>query len=241
MRQWTSTSLPCPRCGKRFGRCGGCEPVPRRRRLQWSLRTLLGLVIFLCVAVIAGPSTLEAASYYLGLSRPGCGGPRSASATLKSIATAQADFRSNDRDNDGIQNYWVRDVYGLFALCPRGGARTPENMIRLVEPALACADSTRPEPWGGEVDVAAAVGAYSPKDGYLFIAMTHDATGAPYDSGSGRNWGQYAFCAYPVSHSVENPTFIMNESFVIFRKNTRGAPVLRWPADLTAEGWTKLD
>lgn len=160
---------------------------------------------------------------------------------LKTLATAQADFRSYDRDNDGVANFWVRDVYGLFALCPRGGPATSELMIKLVEPSLASADAARPTPRDGEAAVEIAVGSYSPKNGYVFIAMTHDATGRPYDDGSGRNFGKYGFCAYPIDASDRHPTFIMDETLDVYRKDTRGAPVLRWPAHPEAEGWRRLD
>jgi hypothetical protein len=33
----------------------------------------------------------------------------------------------------------------------------------------------------------------------------------------------------------------MDETITIFRKDTKGVPVLRFPADLRAEGWSKLD
>ena len=42
-----------------------------------------------------------------------CSIERNASATLKSFASAQADFRGNDRDVDGIQQFWRGDVAGL--------------------------------------------------------------------------------------------------------------------------------
>jgi hypothetical protein len=167
---------------------------------------------------------------------------RSASASLKTLATAQADFRANDRDNDGIQNFWVRDVFGLFALCPLRGPVDPDHMIQLIEPSQACADATTPAAWGNEVDPARAIGAYAPKAGYVYRVMTHDASGRPYDDGTGRNPTRFALCHYPVGSAKERQqTFIMDESIMIWRKATNGVPVLRWPADLGAEGWTKLD
>ena len=40
------------------------------------------------------------------------GPERSPSASLKTIASAQADFRANDRDGDGVQQFWRGDIAG---------------------------------------------------------------------------------------------------------------------------------
>src|SRR6185436_1936276 len=41
---------------------------------------------------------------------------RSVSHVLRTLALAQEDFRNNDRDNNRAQDYWVRDVAGLYYL-----------------------------------------------------------------------------------------------------------------------------
>src|SRR5471030_2911674 len=48
-------------------------------------------------------------------------GERSPSTSLKSLTSAQADFRANDRDGDGINQFWRADIAGLYALAPGGG------------------------------------------------------------------------------------------------------------------------
>src|SRR5438093_367005 len=44
----------------------------------------------------------------------GASNERNASATLKSFASAEADFRANDRDNNRVNDFWVADVSGLY-------------------------------------------------------------------------------------------------------------------------------
>jgi len=147
---------------------------------------------------------------------------RIASSSLKTIASAQMDFRSNDRDGNGVMDYWTRDVAGLHDFTPAGG-----QPMKLVEPSIAAADAT-------------ASGEPAPKGGYHFRAMTTGPDG-PYDGGSGRHPSCWAVCAYPRKHAKTGKfTFIVNEEGTIWRKDTSG-PVLAWPADLQGEGWSKLD
>ncbi len=164
---------------------------------------------------------------------------RRSSGSLKTIATAEADFRSNDRDNDGAENYWVRDVYGLFALCPRGETVDASHMIKLVEPSLASADAGRPQGYAGLVAPVDAIGSYSPRAGYVYAMIPRDADGRPYDDGTGHGV-HFAVCSYPVSPSAGQHTFIMDDTITIWRKRVDG-PVQQWPRDLRAEGWERVD
>src|SRR5262249_39129655 len=59
---------------------------------------------------------------------------RNASVTLKTLATAEADFRANDRDENHVNDYWVADISGLYRVDP-GAA------IKLIELATATADA----------------------------------------------------------------------------------------------------
>src|SRR5262245_5934571 len=61
---------------------------------------------------------------------------RPASTCLKMIACAQADFRANDRDDDGQNQFWRADIAGLYALAPGGG-----SAIKLIPLDLALADA----------------------------------------------------------------------------------------------------
>ena len=75
---------------------------------------------------------------------------RNASATLKTLTTAEADFRANDRAHASQSLYYVACVFGLYALTPSAdgvtvGNGTPGTNIRLIEPSLAAADGGTPE------------------------------------------------------------------------------------------------
>lgn len=163
---------------------------------------------------------------------------RSASVSLKTLATAQADFRSNDRDEDRLQNFWVADVRGLYSIVPKSG----EPEIKLIEPSIAMADSA-PRPGAGGTTYAPPPFEASPKSSYHFRALTHyvDENGrrTAYDEGNGRCFGRYGFIAHPVNPKFES--FIMCETITIWRKQLNGAVIDTFPRDPAAEGWTKLD
>ena len=59
---------------------------------------------------------------------------RNASTSLKTIASAQADFRANDRDWNHVNDYWRSDLAGLYAAEPQGHA------LKLIELSVAGAD-----------------------------------------------------------------------------------------------------
>ncbi len=69
-------------------------------------------------------------------------------AAMKSLCTAEADFRSNDRDGNLVNDFWTADVYGLYALRPITGGATQlpadtedqNETIRLIQEHVAAAD-----------------------------------------------------------------------------------------------------
>lgn len=156
---------------------------------------------------------------------------RNASACLKILAAAEVEFRTNDRDRNGIKDFWTGDVTGLFA----HGA--------LIDSHLAHMDS-RPimppgsPPWG--------------QWGYYLVAMDVDESQSPPEelrqetdktSGKVHHLTKFALCAYPAEYGVSGrQTFIINEGATIYKCDTGGRPVLRWPGekDLLAE-WIPLD
>src|SRR5258706_2070588 len=58
---------------------------------------------------------------------------------LKCLCAAQADFRDNDRDGDGMNQFWRGDVAGLYTLVPKN-ARPTLDAIKLIEISVASAD-----------------------------------------------------------------------------------------------------
>jgi hypothetical protein len=156
-----------------------------------------------------GPSTFE--------------NERAASAALKTLASAEADFRGNDRDGNKIQDFWTGDVAGLYYLKPQGSGEP----IKLIEQGVADADPSRP-------------GA-KPYHGYWFIALDNDESGDPYrteTSGWGTegqlkyNHSKFGFCAYPAEPDVTGQAvFMLNEGNTIFKNTKKKGPILKWPSE----------
>ena len=152
---------------------------------------------------------------------------RPSSSGLKTLTSAQADFRANDRGGDGVKQFWRGDVAGLYAIVPKGSS-TP---IKLIELSLAAADD-RP------VTDLSRYASWSPKRGYRFRAIRH----ADEDPKS-LDPNRFAFCAYPVSPSVGKYVFIVDENNTIFRSvadGHRGMEVFPTDDELRKE-WAKLD
>jgi hypothetical protein len=173
---------------------------------------------------------------------------RNAALTLKTLATAEADFRSNDRDGNHVNDFWVADVSGLWRILAKGGA------LQLIELAVAVADA-RP---AVTLDTAGAlpsdaqtklqiVGKAMTKAGYQFAAIEkyQDETGAfvKYDEGKGRNLSRFGFCAYPAEYGAKGgkTTFVLTESNTLYRKDTGGKRVEQWSANPEKDGWQRLD
>src|SRR5438552_3594699 len=100
---------------------------------------------------------------------------RNASATLKSLASAEADFRANDRDVNHVNDFWVADVGGLYRVDAGQGA------LRLIELSAATADAkpcvpldkagALPRAAKEHASKLAVAGKPSPKAGYWFAVV----------------------------------------------------------------------
>lgn len=152
---------------------------------------------------------------------------RHASAATKLLASAQADFRGNERDGNGVQDFWTGDVAGLFYRPGPDGAP-----LRLIEQGVADADARPLKPLpGGPV-------AYH---GYYFRVMTWDESETPREplqketdktSGKVHHPAKFAFCAYPVKYGVTGRnTYIINEGNTVFWTYRNGEPMDHWPSD----------
>jgi hypothetical protein len=76
----------------------------------------------------------------------------------------------------------------------------------------------------------------------LYAVIPRDEQGALYDQGGGRNPAKFGFCAYPAPYgSSGRLTFVVNESNIIYRLDTRGKPVQQFPALPEAEAWKRCD
>ncbi len=176
---------------------------------------------------------------------------RGASPSIKMIVTAQADFRANDRDKNGVRDFWVADIGGLY----RMRVDEPNPYMKLIEPSLACADarprmaltSKGPVPvQGGAVAYEEVYGTAAPCNGYWYVALeTYEASPdgyIPYDDGTGRNRDRFGLCCYPAKYGGKlTRTFIVNEDNVFYGKDTGGVPPRGFPLDPAKDGWTRMD
>jgi hypothetical protein len=168
--------------------------------------------------------------------------------TLKTFTTAQADFRSNDRDGNRTMDFYTRDVAGLFALKGATGLgveATPgkegDPVMRLIEPSAAMADATEGRweyPILGITDP-------EPKSGFLFASLKHYEEGGnlmAYHDGSGRTPDKFGFVAYPAEYGVTGRrTFLVNEANMIWSKDLAGEDIDTFPANPAESGWARID
>ncbi len=167
-------------------------------------------------------------------------GQRNASASLKTLATAQADYRANDRDGNRIQDFWREDVSGLYGVLPVGST----EMVKLIEVSVAGADtasigrSTLGAMGPGQVAVDH-YAVLSPKAGYFFCALRHaDEKPGALDP------NRFAACAYPANYpSSGRLTFILDENNTIYKRDLgRPGPPDVFPDEATLKAkWSKLD
>jgi hypothetical protein len=153
----------------------------------------------------------------------------SAAAFLKTIVSAEVDFRSNDRGEIHVHDFWVKDVAGLYGIDPGKGP------IKLVVLDLAQAD------WTAGKGTYKAVTEQKPYIGYCFATLKRyreNGKSIAYDSGTGRNPERFGLGAFPVEYGAATKlTFIVNEKNTIFSKDTQGNPPEEFPEDPAKEGW----
>ena len=153
-----------------------------------------------------------------------------AEVTLQFIRNAEDTFKNSDSDANGVADYWTRDVAGLHSLKDRSG-----QAIFLLDPQTAAADPDGAPRYGLTV---------APKNGYFFKMMVGDPDGEAYQKDDGKtNKTRYGVVAWPaVAGATGRFTFITNEAGKIWKKDTQGQPVDRWPGkDPSKEGWTLAD
>src|SRR5262245_35740700 len=101
---------------------------------------------------------------------------RSASTSLRTIATANHDSRANDRDGNRITDFWTGDVAGLALIVPQMSSGPQPSVpfsaaIRLLDLSMAGADAS----FGGggtryaasvHTPIATSVIVFAPKSGF---------------------------------------------------------------------------
>ncbi len=215
-------SVPCPACGNGPMAAAEAPPIRPAQPISWGRPLLwgcgvVGLLALLAAIAIPGLSGAQRAS-----------SERNAAASLKTLATAEADFRANDRDGNRVSDFWTGDVAGLYCISPDGGH--PFSAIKLIELSIALADGDPLRPPGGPYQISNRhFGPPSPKAGTWYWALRADASQsppAPYriDTGGERPAGAYyngvafGFLAYPDSLSASKWVFAVNEGNTIIRR-----------------------
>ena len=188
---------------------------------------------------------------------------RNASGTLKSVATAQVDYRSNDRNGDTINNFWVADLAGLYSLAP--DAATP---LKLIEEPVARADADAVGAYvqsaaGENTNLVAFTPAVTAKAGYWYETLdtyvdSQGNAGQNYDDGSQHNNSKFGIVAYPDDYgSSGNNVFIISEANTVYKAdgtNTNaigvamasgagqnGLTLFDFPNEPLTAGWSPLD
>jgi hypothetical protein len=181
------------------------------------------VVILLVIAFLATPTI-------------SCGGrpsnERNAMTSLRTLSSAQADFRVNDRDWNHVNDFWTGDVKGLYTMTSAAvqGAEansTTDPSIKLIELSVAAADADGVlVPAGGENRTLASFAAPSSKAGHWFAAMTADPSGPGTDyrqdtggepqMGRCHNLYRFGIVSFPDAPTAGKYVWIVNESNVIY-------------------------
>jgi prepilin-type N-terminal cleavage/methylation domain-containing protein len=167
---------------------------------------------------------------------------RNASASLKTVVTANHDFRANDRDGNRVVDFWTGDVAGLSLIVPQVGAGPSPTVnystaIRLIDLSMAGADAAFAGSGGAyaasmHVPPATAVVTFRPKSGYWYARLVNEVSSSgslPFqvdtDGPSNALWGachnadRFAFMAFPATLGLGKVAFIVNHEGIVFKTN----------------------
>ena len=184
------------------------------------IELMIVIAIIAIIAAIAIPGLLQSQR---------ASNERNASASLKTMATAESDFRSNDRSSHLSNDFWTADVEGLFSIYPNGGAAT--SIIKLIELSIAGADASTIAPAGGSATDGGILGTAGlinpqPKAGYWYMALvgtSESGANVNYNTATtgGRanyNSSAFGFTAFPDTYSSGRNIFIINEANTMHKR-----------------------
>ncbi|MBI5778512.1 MAG: DUF2950 family protein [Planctomycetes bacterium] len=160
-------------------------------------------------------------------------------ASLRLLATAEALWRQQDPDGNGIKDYWTYDISCFYRMYRADNT----TKIAFIAMDLARADVNTAET--GDFGTIPAIEDWvdmplSPKSGYYFQAMELDENGEPYNQVEvgdtkikAANQTKFGFVAYPAEHGkTGRRTFIVNEQGTIYAIDVNPdvyGVALQWP------------
>jgi len=188
---------------------------------------IVAIIVIICAIAIPGLLSSQRAS-----------NERSASTALKTLSSAEADFRSNDRDWNHENDFWTADVKGLYTMTSakvRGGGTAPDDPpLKLIEIEIAAADVDPTFHAAGGENMPLSVPSAA-RTGYWYAALLTDATlkgmaeatyrmdtGGTPTMGKCHNLSKFGFVVLPDSMSAGKYIFRVNENNTIFREAITG-------------------
>ena len=149
---------------------------------------------------------------------------------MKTVSSAQADFRANDRDGNGVAEFWRKDIAGLYTLVHKADRGPDPLPIALIELSVAGADD-RPIT---DIGTYTTLGA---KAGYWYRALRFEN-----EDSDDLDPNQFAACAYPDRRSAGRKTFSISHWNTVYSKDLSSrCGLLVYPANPVKAGWQKLD
>lgn len=192
------------------------------------IELMIVIAIIAIIAAIAIPGLLAAQR---------ASNERNASASLKTLSTAEADMRSNDRDGNLVNDFWTGDVFGLYGMIPPTGGTTTlpgdgtvaTSIIKLIEPSVAGADAASASGSYGNITFASSIVNGSPKAGYVYkmfvsqddgvlTTLRNDTDGGGF-YGAMHDRNRFGVLAAPETLSAGKLCFIVNADNTIFKYN----------------------
>lgn len=197
--------------------------------------TLIELMIVIAIIAIIAAIAIPGL-----LSSQRASNERNASTSLKTLTSAEADFRANDRDWNHVNDFWTGDVKGLYTMTSAAvtgnSNATTDPAIKLIELSIASADADGTRFPNGENADLSNFAVPSAKAGYWYQALVSDNsmtgsaemtyktdTGGTPTLGTCHNTSKFGFLAFPDSQSAGKYCFVVNENNTIFRSATSGA------------------
>ena len=192
------------------------------------IELMIVIAIIAVIAAIAIPGLLSSQR---------ASNERNASTTLKTLTSAEADFRANDRDGNKVADFWTGDVKGLYTMTSAAvlgnSNSTTDPAIKLIELSIATADADGTFlPAGGENGNLSSFGLPSTKAGYWYHALVSDAgsvgaeatyqqdTAGTPAMGLVHNVWRFGFTCWPETRSAGKYVYVIDENNTIFRSAT---------------------